>query len=269
MWLEMALSAFIDGSGTGDQKFLVLAGFIASPDTWVEFSKEWKAQLEEGTLPYFKMHERAGRPEIAAWFYRIIERHDIKAAVSCVVHTDELVKVNRGIKYPPYIINTEQIENPYYFAFKAIIDVLAQNQQELGITEPVDFIFDEESERERVLQGWELMKKASAPEIAELYGKTPTYGNDKELMPLQAADLYAWWILKWEREGLIEAVRDLPFPWEIKKNIPRLAMRFRERDFLIETSKGLAKYARSKEDLEYAMSLLPADIVLDDEEDEG
>jgi hypothetical protein len=35
----------------------------------------------------------------------------------------------------------------------------------------------------------------------------------------------------------------LPFAWKIEKNIPRLAMRFRERDFLIESSKGLAKYA--------------------------
>jgi hypothetical protein len=78
-------------------------------------------------------------------------------------------------------------------------------------------------------------------------------------MPLQAADLYAWWILKWEREGLIEAVRDLPFPWVIQKNIPRLAMRFRERDFLVEASNGLARFARTPEDLEYALSLMPSD----------
>jgi hypothetical protein len=129
----MALSAYIDGSGTGDPKHLVLAGYIAAEDTWIEFSNEWKAQLDEAGLPYFKMHEQAARPEIAAWFYRIIEKYDVKAAVSCVIHTDELVRANRSIKYPPYIINTEQIENPYYFGFKAIIDVLAQNQQVLGI----------------------------------------------------------------------------------------------------------------------------------------
>src|ERR1700733_11957113 len=166
----MALSAYIDGSGTGDPKHLVLAGYIAAEDTWIEFSNEWKAQLDEAGLPYFKMHEQAAWPEIATWFYRIIEKYDVKAAVSCVIHTDELVRVNRSIKYPPYITNTEQIENPYYFGFKAIIDVLAQNQQVLGINEPVNFIFDEESEKERVLRGWELMKIASAPEIAKLYG---------------------------------------------------------------------------------------------------
>jgi hypothetical protein len=253
----MALNAFIDGSGTGDPNFLVLAGYIAEPGTWIEFSKEWQAQLSEAGLSYFKMHEHSRRPEIAAWFYRIIERHDIKAAVSCVIHTDELVKVNRSILYPSHIVNTDQIENPYYFGFKAIIDVLAQHQKTLRLAEPVDFIFDEESEKGRVLQSWELIKKNSSPEFAELMGETPVYRNDKKTMPLQAADLYAWWILKWEREGLIEAVGDLPFAWKAEKNIPRLAMRFRERDFLIETSNGLARYARDEDELEYAMSLLP------------
>jgi Protein of unknown function (DUF3800) len=262
----MVLNAYIDGSGTGDPKHLVLAGYIATADIWIEFSKDWKAQLDEAKLPYFKMHEQVARPEIAAWFYRLIEKHDIKAAISCVIHTDELVRVNRSIKYPPHIINTEQIENPYYFGFKAIIDVLAQNQQKLGISGPVNFIFDEESEKERVLQGWELMKAASSPEIAKLYGETPAYQNDKKIMPLQAADLYAWWILKWEREGLIEAVRDLPFAWETKKNIARLAMRFRERDFLIETANGLARHARSKADLDYAESLVPPPLSSDDEQ---
>ena len=257
MRCRMVLNAYVDGSGTGDPRLLVLAGYIADAGTWLEFSKEWKSQLSEAGLPYFKMHEQASRPEIAAWFYRVIERHDIKAAVSCVIHTDELVKVNRSIRYPSNIVNVQEIENPYYFGFKAIIDVLAQNQSELGILEPVDFIFDEQSEKGRVLKAWGLIKSSSAPEFAELMGEIPVYGNDKDMMPLQAADLYAWWILKWEREGLIEAVRVLPFAWKAKKNIPRLAMRFSERDFLTETSKGLAKYARNQEELEYAMSLLP------------
>jgi hypothetical protein len=86
-------------------------------------------------------------------------------------------------------------------------------------------------------------------------------------MPLQAADLYAWWILKWEREGLIEAVKDLPFAWETKKNIPRLAMRFRERDFLIETANGLARHARSQADYAYAKSIIPPPLISDDEQE--
>jgi hypothetical protein len=256
----MILNAYIDGSGTGDPKFRVLAGWIGAADMWIEFSKAWQSRLDCTGIPYFKMNEWASRPEIAGWFHRLIEEYDVKAAVSCVIHTDDLVNVNRRIRYPSYIVNTAQMENPYYFGFKAIIDVMAQHQAKFGLTEPIDFIFDEEAEKIRVLQAWDLIKSSSAPQFAALMGDTPAYRDDKKVLPLQAADLYAWWILKWEREGLIEAVKDLPFPWGMKKNIPRLAMRFRERDFLTEASNALAKFARTREDLEYARSLLPSPL---------
>ena len=190
----MVLNAYIDGSGKGDPTLLVLAGYTATAEAWFEFSKEWQS-----------------RPEIAGWFYRVIEEHDIKAAVSCVIHTDDLVRVNRSIKYPSYITKVHEIENPYYWGLKTITDVLAQHQNELGLTEPVDFIFDEELEKAKIPRAWELMKKASDPEVAQLMGGTPIYRDDKKVVMLQAADLYAWWILKWERAGLIGAVKDLPF----------------------------------------------------------
>ena len=65
--------------------------------------------------------------------------------------------------------------------------------------------------------------------------------------------------IEWEREGVEDWARDLPFPWGIKRDIRRLAMSFSER-FLIEHSRGLAKHARSQEELEYAGSLLPTDL---------
>jgi hypothetical protein len=213
--------------------------------------------LGSGWIVIFKMNEMSNRPEIAGWFYRVIEEHDVKAAISCVIHTNELIKVNNNIKYPSYVTNTELLDNPYYFGFKAIIDVLAQKQTKLGLHQPVQFVFDDDGEKKRALSAWELIKQNSALQFAALMGDTPIYRDDKNTLPLQAADLYAWWILKWEREGLIEAIRDLPFPWGAQKVIPRLAMRFRERDFLIETSRALARNARNVPEFAYAMSILP------------
>jgi hypothetical protein len=76
-------------------------------------------------LGCFKMHEMAGKPED----YRTIEEHNIIVAVSCVVHTKELVKVVRSISWPTYITDIKDLENSYYFAFQAIIHVLAQHQR--------------------------------------------------------------------------------------------------------------------------------------------
>lgn len=75
-------------------------------------------------------------------------------------------------------------------------------------------------------------------------------------MPLQAADLFAWWILYWERMGQLDWPNDVPFPWSRKKSFPGLHMRFERQDFLVEISKGLARFARTSEELDYALSLL-------------
>jgi Protein of unknown function (DUF3800) len=221
----MVLNAYVDVSGKGDPHFLVLAGYIANTDAWVDFSKAWQTKLDEAGLAYFKMNEMVSRPEIAGYFYRTIEEHDIKAAVSCVIRTDELIQVQRTIRYPPYIIETSKLENPYYFGFKAITDMLAQHQPKLGIAEPVHFIFDDEGEKVHIPRAWSLMKENSSPEVLALMGDTPVYHDDKKALPLQAADLFAWWILKWEREGR-DWGRDLPFPWGIKRDVPRLVLGF-------------------------------------------
>jgi Protein of unknown function (DUF3800) len=251
------LNAYVDASGKGDPHRLVVAGYIASPEAWMEFSREWQSRLAQARLQYFKMHEMAARPEIAGWFYRTVEEHNIKAAISCVINTTDLVEVFGRIKWPPYIINLESFSNPYYFAFKAIIDVLAQQHETIGLKEQVNFVFDNEAEKKNTLKYWEPIKMNSAPEFAKWMGNAPVYRDDRTTPPLQAADLYAWWILKWERQGLEDWARDLPFPWGIKRDIRRLAMSFSERDFLIEHSKGLAKYARSQVDLEYASRCCP------------
>jgi hypothetical protein len=253
----MPLQAYVDASGKGDPHLLVIAGYIASADAWELFAAEWQNRLNEARLPYFKMNETSRRPEIAGYFYRVIEEHDIMAAISCVIDVSGLTDAYHSISWPPYIINLRGLSNPYYFAFKAIMDVLAQHHETLKLKEPVDFVFDDESEKSNTVKYWRLIKASSDPKFAKWMGDSLIYCDDKTTIPLQAADLYAWWILKWQRDGNDDWARDLPFPWVIKRDIPRLAMSFSKRDFLIEFSRGLAKYARSSEDIEYAKSILP------------
>ena len=251
----LMLQAYVDASGKGDKSRLIIAGYIASAEDWADFSCKWQERLNEADINRFKMNEWSRQPEIAGYFYRLVEEPKIIAAISCVVHTEELTSAFNKIRWPHYISNLEAFYNPYYFAFKAIIDVLAQHQHKLKITEPVDFIFDEEGEKVNTIKYYDLIKRSSAPQFRGIMGDTPIYRDDEKTMPLQAADLYAWWILKWEREGIKDWESDLPFPWGAKRDITRLCMRFRERDFIKEWAKGLKKYARNMPDLVYAESL--------------
>jgi hypothetical protein len=99
------LQAYVDASGTGDPRFLVIAGYIATDETWTEFSKEWKSRLDCAGMPYFKMNQMSRKPEIAGWFYRVLEEFDVKASIACIINTSELVEVERSIIYPPYVTN--------------------------------------------------------------------------------------------------------------------------------------------------------------------
>jgi hypothetical protein len=253
----MALKAYVDASGKGDPRLLIIAGYIATVETWEEFSKAWKARLDCAGLPYFKMNQMASKPEIAGFFYRLIEEYPVKASIACVLNTAELVEVERSIKYPPYITNPNSADNPYYWGFKYIIGSLAQNQRKLNLLEPVDFIFDEDSEKTKIPRAWELIKNAARGDIQEMIGDMPIFRNDVKTMPLQAADLYAWWALKWQREGVKDWATEQPFPWPKNRSIARMAIYFGRKSFLYDISKTLENLARTPQELEYAKSLMP------------
>ncbi|AMN39961.1 hypothetical protein [Rhodoplanes sp. Z2-YC6860] len=172
-------------------------------------------------LRAFKTHEMAQRPEVAAFFYRTIEEHNILAAISCVMDKAALVRivdefVGRSIS------NYQSLINPYLYASRLIVENLAQEQHRLGLFEPIDFIFDNESEKERVISGWDWFRKSFPPDVRRLICDCPIYRNDQDFMPLQAADLWAWWVRKWHQDGNRDGVKHLDLPWGAKRDIKRL-----------------------------------------------
>jgi len=240
----LMLQAFIDGSGTGSGDVLVLAGYIASANAWIGFTEDWQRLLDYRSphyrmLSYFKMKEMKSSPEDlerCAWFYRVIEKH-VLAAVSCTVSVSDLVKAVQNFPWPVWINEVHVLNNPYYFAFKAITDMLAQHQSKLGITEPVDFVFDNESEKKRCIEAWDELKQNSRPDVRALMGDTPIYRDDKTALPLQAADLYAYWVRQWELDGIEDGIEHLEFPWKAERDLPRIDFKFVERDFIAEFNK--------------------------------
>lgn len=253
----LMLQAYVDGSGTGDQNLLVIAGFIATSETWAEFSTEWQNKLNCAQIPYFKMVEMRNNIDVAGWFYRTLEEFDIKSSIAVVVNTRELQDVEKNIKYPPYVTKPNAATNPYYWGVRYIVGGLARYQYAIHITEPIDFIFDNEFEKEKIISSWELLKSYACGDISKLMGDTPIYRNDKNTMPLQAADLYAWWVLKWARENVTRWAEELPFPWTKKKPIQSLSMTFGRKSFLHDISKYLETLAKTHEELDYARSLMP------------
>jgi hypothetical protein len=138
----MSMQAFIDDSQS-DGQVLVLAGYLASAEQWEKFSVDWQELLDmRPRWERLKMIEIAGskdkeRWERAGWFYRIIERY-AAAFVAVAVELEPLKLAARDAGMP-----LGRYTNPYIFAHRAILDATLQYQRDIGISEPIDFIFDE------------------------------------------------------------------------------------------------------------------------------
>jgi hypothetical protein len=168
----------------------------------------------------FKMTEMVHRPEIAGYFYRTIEEYNISAAISCSFDTAGLVRfVDQFIE--PSAAGYRRLINPYLYASIQIVENLALAQKKMGLHEPIDFIFDNEAEKESLVPYWNWIRDSFKPDIRKLICNCPIFRKDEDFMPLQAADLWAWWVRKWFKDGNKDGVANLDLPWGAKRYIKR------------------------------------------------
>ena len=254
-WRRLVLQAYIDHSCEAET--FVLAGYLSTAEEWAAFSKEWQALLDDQpVLKRFEMQEMAQSPERmerASRFYRAIERH-VRIAVSCVISVDELRQAVREFNWPPYMVNVEKLEDPYFFAWKATIDMLAQEHASMDLRERVDFVFDDQAEKDAIRAHWNRYKLPIATETDQFTENDPLFCSVEDSLPLQAADFWAWWVRNWEENAILDGVARLEFSsggssWSGERNIPRPSMRLSKDDLKKE-------FARSFENISIYLASL-------------
>jgi hypothetical protein len=224
--LFLVLQAYLDESES-DGTF-VLAGYVSRAENWAIFSDEWQRLLDMRSehyrrLEYFHMVEMKSERdrERCGQFYNIIEQ-DVLFACGVVVDVRGLHKAIDGYPWPVQIRrDIQHLKNPYHFAFRALIDNLYGFIKKSGFSEKIHIILDDNAmnkEQKRLCaEGWTYWKQTSPKERQELLGDDIRHEDDKEFLPLQAADLLAWWIREWNRQGkLMESLEKLAFPWKIE-----------------------------------------------------
>lgn len=214
----MVLRAYIDDSmESGDA--LIMAGYISTAEKWASFSYEW-AEILGMKRPYALKSYHASKTgqseeeqERSMFLYRVIERHVI-AGICCCIRIAPLVewcaKYNLASEY----------SNPYLLAIKGVVNLVAQDQQKIGIGKPIDFVFDERGEKKHLVDGWELYKNSIPEDVLSVTGTMPVFQNDEKVLPLQAADMIAWHMLQLYRQERSILKPHYPFPWDGKVNYP-------------------------------------------------
>lgn len=234
------MQAFIDESGVGQGDVLVLAGYIASTEAWSRFSSEWRSRLDmHPRIGKFKMGEMHGsevRRERAGWFYRVIEDHAL-CAISCSIDIRGMLRAIDAYPWPANF-EVDSFKNPYIFGFKAILHIIVQHRAQLKIDESVEFVFDDKGEKRKLLSAINRLRFAAALEDRRFLGDV-SFRTDDAALPLQAADLYAYWVRQWRLESDWPAGLDQQrFPWKTSRDMPRLDWAFEEKDFLKEFEKS-------------------------------
>ena len=217
----VVLKAFVDESADGlGQKTFVLAGYVSSAEKWASLSDEWSDHSKthhQGSE--FKMKKSWNNARKVEAYYSLIEKYVI-SSFACVLNINDLHSVLNSTPVPQGKEHFwKTLRNPYFLATRSIMQHLTANLGKIGISDPIDFVFDDKSEKQTVIDGWDHFKSSAPGHIEKGLGGSLTFGDSKKLMPLQAADLIAGLIQRYETtkgewRGQI--------PYKINRNIEML-----------------------------------------------
>lgn len=192
----MILQGYYDDSGShkSSQIFLV-GGFLTDSSTWASFTDAWQAELNRDPCIDF-LHTSdayAAKGEFENWprtliqkklfdLAEVIVKFDLDRVDASILQQDfaELIKG----KFPGPVA-----DDPYFLCYYTIVTALAREPNLVGLD--IQFMFDEQGTAG-------LHAQAAWCQLLELFPKAykrmsqPIFGNDKQYLPLQAADLYAW-----------------------------------------------------------------------------
>lgn len=195
--LIMVMKAYIDDSGKDDPPVYVLAGFIARAEQWVGFTDEWADALSRASLSHFKMQDAwtfggefkgwpfAERDALLRKLAKIVRRH-VLAAISARVAHDDYREVFEG-QVTPFI------DRAYLFLYWNVMYSAFQWQIDNNFNEPIDFVYDEQVYDADIVNLHFSPFLSTAPKpFRSRIGNRPVHADDKRVLPLQAADMYAW-----------------------------------------------------------------------------
>jgi len=193
------LQAYADDSASevGDKR-LFIAGYLNRADRWTHFCDAWNKELSAAPdIQYLKMAEAnhlsgqftgwtiKARQEKLLGFVRVIQHFKPQSFEFSVSrdHYFKLVKPNapRGIS------------NPHFPCVLSVVMGLAQFCAENKHPTPVEFIFDKQDEVEAEFRlFFSHMIKDLPVKARRLISGAPRFECDREIVPLQAADMLAW-----------------------------------------------------------------------------
>jgi Protein of unknown function (DUF3800) len=199
----MAMFAFIDDSGSSaGEPVYVLGGLVAFTDTWEVFAGDWHHVLKaHPPIEYFKASEvwDQSKGEFAA--FTTAERMAKVEALADVIFTYKPLAIACRLEWSTFkrfraaYPLIEDLDDPYVFLFFACIAQMATIAEEVPKFTGVNFIFDGQNKIGRNVRLWYLVfYQRCAERLRSLLSPNlPEFEDEKIVLPLQGADMFAWY----------------------------------------------------------------------------
>lgn len=187
-------TAYFDESGTHDNSAaLVVSGYVASAQQWLDFDKAWKDALSDEGLTHFHMKDFAhSRKEFETWkgdetrrkryLERLIGiiRKNIRISISNAVILQSYKEINSKYLFQEYF------GKPYAFCSRLCMTDVDYWKEQHGYSDHILNIFEDGANDKSAFVS--LLKRDNYP--------IPIFGQKRQHTPLQAADFVAWEHLK-------------------------------------------------------------------------
>jgi hypothetical protein len=203
-WLRlMATYAFIDDSGSDPTApVYVLGGLVLPEESWRLVIADWQHVLDsEPCIEYFKGSEVWDRQKGPFKDLTTEERSRKVEALVDVIETYKPLMLSTRLdwdifrRFKDSVRLEPEFEDPYFFLFFSLIAQMLS----LGVREPkfsrVNFVFDDQGLIGTYSLLWyEFLLHRIDPKLRAVLGdRWPDFGDEKKVLPLQAADLAAWY----------------------------------------------------------------------------
>ena len=124
-------------------------------------------------------------------FYRVIERH-VLASVSAKINVADLRRVQARLLVPGLEIDWGSYAKPYLVTFRCLMDMFHIHRRKmlevLPADQKIDFYFDNQSDKKAIGEMWDDYIKERPDDVRKFYGVAPSFRDDEEFLPIQAAD---------------------------------------------------------------------------------
>jgi hypothetical protein len=180
----------------------VLAGYVASVQDWEAFSDEWQELLADCDLAYIKGNEltrvlRHLEPEERdlklAKFGQLLKKRVSYGLDYSVSYGDYKWFIVRAKKEGRRV--DRKFNNPYIMSFSLLLAEVAILEISRGTTlERIQCVFDRGIDKHKWLeQEYEGALPLLPKDMQQLMRPEPVFSDDMDFVPLQAADLRAWY----------------------------------------------------------------------------